>query len=366
MDVIDTPNQFSSVLRNCFWLLRALCLSYPEVQVKLYEFLDAILNTDSPTMKPGDSEDALHFEAWENSLGWTCSEIFNGCRETCLRIKPAQVQTMLNCVGRGSAKQTFKSAKLLKALAAVSKVEEWNLPLKHNQELIMKFLWATKSSVVDISAVDEQSDPAINKKRMLLLSGASNAIPRLDGELDPLTDPIALAYHTELVFLLASNCEGENREIEAMCRSIFTLQELVDTLISPPPHSGTVAVGHAQLDAGYLDRSASSPAAGDDTGADEVIAPARAASGPDLPAAPPHPGGHRPLLSTSERARQELVANDFKSRWPGFNGIPHKTKASYMSFLLWSYLNTQSTALEIGTGTLHSDEVGQQLLDALA
>ena len=202
MDVIDTSNQPSSVLRNCFWLLRALCVEYPEVQVKLYESLDAILITESPTMKPGDKEDAAKFEAWENSLGGTISEIFNGCRETCLRVKPEQVETMLECVGRGSPQQTFKSAKLLNALAAVSKVEEWNLPLKRNQELIMKFVWATRTSVVDISAIDEQSDEGINRKRMLLLGNGD-----IDAK-DPLSDPIALAYHSELVFLLASTCEG--------------------------------------------------------------------------------------------------------------------------------------------------------------
>ena len=133
MDVVGTPNQPSSVLRNCFWLLRALCVDYNDVQVKLYESLDAILNTVSLDQQKSasdlenDQRDAVKHEAWENSMGWTISEIFNGCRETCLRIRPEQVEHMLHCVGRGDKYKTFKSAKLLHALSAVSKVEEWNL-----------------------------------------------------------------------------------------------------------------------------------------------------------------------------------------------------------------------------------------------
>ena len=113
--------------------------------------------------------------------------------------------------------------------------------------------------------------------------------------------------------MLTSFTLGENRQIEAMCRSIFTLKELVETIVAPPP------------------------------------------------------SGRRLLLSKADIAKQDVVKQRLVEKFgPSFKGIPHKRKASYMSFLLWSYLNTQSTALEIGTGTLHSDEDGLQLFEALA
>ena len=36
-----------------------------------------------------------------------------------------------------------------------------------------------------------------------------------------------LAYHVDLISLLASCAEGENRYIESICQTIFTLDELI-------------------------------------------------------------------------------------------------------------------------------------------
>ena len=258
LDIIRVRNQPCSVLRTCFWFLRALCVGFPEVQVALYEAVDSLLMTST---KQTDPEDEALTEAWENSMGWCVAEIFNGCRETCLRIKPAQVEHMLKRVGGGSAEQTFKSSRLLEALCAVSKVEEWNLPLKRNQELIVKYLWAEKKQVVDIAAIDDESKEETNRERLALLAKGC-------------TRKLAQQYHLNLVKLLASTCEGENRQIEAMCRSIFTLDELLQTIGTPP----------------------------------EEIAP-------ETP-------------------------------------IPHIHKGPYIAFLLWSYLNTGSTPVEVGTDKL--------------
>ena len=114
--------QPQSVLRNCFWFLRAVCLSFNEVQLILYESLDTILATKSLTEMSGeDKEDEDSYESWENSMGGTIYEIFNNCRETCLRVTAGQVQTMLHRVGAGSKEKTFRTSKLLNALRAVAK-----------------------------------------------------------------------------------------------------------------------------------------------------------------------------------------------------------------------------------------------------
>ena len=258
LDIIRVRDQPCSVLRTCFWFLRAICVGFPAVQVALYEAVDSLLMTSTKQTDPKDEELT---EAWENSMGWCVAEIFNACRETCLRIKPAQVEHMLKRVGGGSAEQTFKSSRLLEALCAVSKVEEWNLPLKRNQELIVKYLWAEKKQVVDIAAIDDESKEETNRERLALLAKGC-------------TKKLAQQYHLNLVKLLAATCEGENRQIEAMCRSIFTLDELLETIGTPP----------------------------------KSIAP-------DTP-------------------------------------IPHIHKGPYIAFLLWSYLNTGSTPVEVGTDKL--------------
>ena len=114
--------QPQSVLRNCFWFLRAACINRNEVQLILYESLDTILSTKTlAEMSEEDKEDERNFESWENSMGGTIYEIFNNCRETCLRVTADQVKNMLHRVGAGDAEKTFRTAKLLNALRAVAK-----------------------------------------------------------------------------------------------------------------------------------------------------------------------------------------------------------------------------------------------------
>ncbi len=46
-----------------------------------------------------------------------------------------------------------------------------------------------------------------------------------------------MAFHLELIDLLASCAEGENRYIESMCQTIFSLDELLQILVSETiPH----------------------------------------------------------------------------------------------------------------------------------
>ena len=236
LNVVRRDNQPRSVLRNCFWFLRALCISFQQVQIILYESLDTILSTQAtPEMSTEDQADEDAFESWENSMGGTVDEIFNNCRETCLRVTADQVEAMLHRVGEGDAEKTFRTAKLLNALRAVAKVEEWNLPLKRNQELIIKHLWTERKRVIDIAEIDDASDEQINKQRIALLSRENNNTDKQ-------------TYHLNLVKLIAATCEGENRQIEAMCRSIFTLTELLDTITGVQEKNGVFVSLHTNVD----------------------------------------------------------------------------------------------------------------------
>jgi hypothetical protein len=321
LDTVKIPNQPPSVLRNCFWLLRGLCVGYPDIQILLYEAVDTILTTTT-TMEDHADEEA--YEAWANSLGWVVSEIFNACRETCLRVTADQVEAMLKRVGAGSAEKTFRSARLLEACEAVSKVEEWDLPLKRNQALIMKYLWAEKSSVVDIADIDELSDPLINANRMHLLAPET-------------ANKLKKTYHLNLVSVLAACCEGENRQIESMCRSIFTLEELVTTLAAPtgPPGTERSLLRPTPQLAQYI---------GDYNLKDhqEVLAK---------------------LYTGGAKGEPTFGRTKFGAE---FKGIAHEDKCSYMLFFLWSFLNTKSTSIEIGTNTLHTNEMLFEALVVIA
>ena len=250
LDIIEVDHQVGATLEACFRFLRALCRGFPIVQNLLALDLDKILTT------VGGAGDGEGGETWENVMARTVTEVFNGCKETCLRITEAQVEKLLDLL----AHHTTSAPSLLEALEAVAKVEEWNLPLKRNQQVIIKSLWSARAEVIDVAHIDDESSAEVNAKRLALLGAGC-----------PPEDRKLQAYHLNLVNLLASTCEGENRQIEAMCRSIFTLDELLETISSPD--------------------------------------------------------------------------------------IPHRNKAPYVSFLLWVYLNTASSPIEVGTSDLNESEV---------
>ena len=216
LDIIEVDRQCGATLEACFRFLRALCRGFPIVQNLLALELDKILTT------VGGAGDGVGGETWENVMARTVTEVFNGCKETCLRITEDQVEKLLELL----ADHTTSAPSFLEALEAVAKVEEWNLPLKRNQQIIIKSLWSCRAEVIDVAHIDDESSEEVNAKRLALL--AANCPPE---------DLKLQVYHLNLVSLLASTCEGENRQIEAMCRSIFTLDELLKTISSPDiPH----------------------------------------------------------------------------------------------------------------------------------
>eukprot|EP00040_Diaphanoeca_grandis_P002750 m.22601 g.22601 ORF g.22601 m.22601 type:complete len:2904 (-) comp13869_c0_seq1:198-8909(-) len=204
LEIINVDHQPGVILASCFRLLRGLCRGFSVVQIELSLELDKILTT------VGGSGDGVG-EAWENTMARCVTEIFDGCKETCLRVTEEQVHQILSLLGE----HKDSAPSFLNALEAIAKVEEWNLPLKRNQELITKQLWSARDQVVQIAFIDDGSDDIINEHRMTLLKGETCNLQ---------------LYHLYLVNLLAATCEGKNRQIEAMCRSIFTVQELIDTI----------------------------------------------------------------------------------------------------------------------------------------
>eukprot|EP00040_Diaphanoeca_grandis_P037643 m.247080 g.247080 ORF g.247080 m.247080 type:complete len:2952 (-) comp33854_c0_seq2:851-9706(-) len=221
VDVVKTDGQDPLILSAAFEFLRGMACGFRLVQEKLKESLDVLLLTETLIDDNTSSEAHFHLKPWKVALGALVTEIFTGCKETCISVRADQVESILTLLGEyNTDAPTF-----LDALEAINKVEEYDIPLKRNQELTITNLMLHKKKLVDVAYIDDQSSAVVNEKRLTLLSKG------IDEFAQP--NPLLRHYHLSLVKLLASTCEGENQQIEATCRSIFTLSELEDTIKHP-------------------------------------------------------------------------------------------------------------------------------------
>lgn len=157
LNVIRSEGQPALVLKSCFVFLKALCRNFNKVQLSLMESLSLILATegrvtlsdkliiDQSVSNKGRQQspwgefvrsnpDRASDLEWQDYMAQAVTEIFTGCKETCLQISTDEVSRLLELlVGYNEFAPSF-----LLALESVAKVEEWNLPLKRNQELIIK------------------------------------------------------------------------------------------------------------------------------------------------------------------------------------------------------------------------------------
>eukprot|EP00050_Salpingoeca_kvevrii_P002520 m.196116 g.196116 ORF g.196116 m.196116 type:complete len:2530 (-) comp10628_c0_seq6:379-7968(-) len=203
LDVISRRGQYARVLSAVFSLLQALSIKHDSVQQLLFQNLDSLLDCQS-------SE-----SGWQNEMARAVAEIFTHNHKLCLQVKPHHVQRLAALL----SEHTLAMPDILRALQAVSKVEELNIPLKRNQNFIVKYLMEYRSKVIAIALIDDASDPDINRQRMELLRQGPKG-----------KNAALLKYHVNLVSLLASCAEGENRYIESMCQTIFSVSELIEVL----------------------------------------------------------------------------------------------------------------------------------------
>lgn len=122
-------------------------------------------------------------------------------------------------------------------------VEELDLPLQRNQGIVMKSLIEHRDAVIAPAHIDDESNPVINERRMALLRGQTSGLVTAYGFGEGEEEHAGAAaeeasdtlreYHCQLVDLLASCAEGENRYIESMCQTIFTIPEIIEVIVSP-------------------------------------------------------------------------------------------------------------------------------------
>eukprot|EP00054_Salpingoeca_dolichothecata_P021398 m.136903 g.136903 ORF g.136903 m.136903 type:complete len:2486 (+) comp23973_c0_seq1:94-7551(+) len=173
------------IFRQAFKFLRVFTMHFNVVQRRLFERLDFILNIGVA----------------EEEMALAVAEVFTGNKDLCLGIKESQIHTVLKLLAKNNQANN-KTPSLLYTLQAIVKVEEINLPLKRNQNFVMKYLSQYRSRV------------------LLLMDNAALQGP----------NSVDVDYHTQIVDLLATLAEGENRFIESVCQTIFSIEDVLQVL----------------------------------------------------------------------------------------------------------------------------------------
>ncbi|XP_023930445.1 inositol 1,4,5-trisphosphate receptor type 3 [Lingula anatina] len=191
VSLVEQYRGLQQVFQKALGLLTVMARGNASVQERLFNRLDVLLNVKGA----------------EQELGEALAEVFTGNKMTCMRIMPHQVKRVMELV----AQHHLDVPQFLDLLNAVVKVEELDLPLKRNQGYVMKYFMEYRTDVAAI--VDKHKDRCV-----ALLTGERNK---------------EMIYLLALVDLLATCSEGENRFIESICQTIFSVNELLDIITDP-------------------------------------------------------------------------------------------------------------------------------------
>eukprot|EP00053_Salpingoeca_punica_P017480 m.168492 g.168492 ORF g.168492 m.168492 type:complete len:2590 (+) comp17217_c0_seq4:243-8012(+) len=202
IDVIDCGNQEPEVLRACFHFLSALAFKNPAVQDELFGHLDTFFAARGLE------------DGWQDTMAILFAHIFENNQHNCMAIKSTQVQAMVQIL----AKHNVAVPCMLKALRTLTKIGD--VPLRRNQSLIIKYIMSHREHVTAPALLHDTGRQDIVAQRQVLLRSNSS-----DEEM-----AARLAYHLNLMSLFASCAEGENKFIESMCQTLFTLDEMLDIL----------------------------------------------------------------------------------------------------------------------------------------
>ncbi|CAD5117763.1 DgyrCDS6509 [Dimorphilus gyrociliatus] len=178
------------VFRWALKLLKAMIKGNEEGQAFIFQRLDFM----------------LRIKGVEKELAEALTEVFVGNQTTCLKVNPLHIQKIVDL----TAKYQEKAAEYLDALSAIIKIEELNLPLKRNQDYVVKYLNQRFSRAAYVFDKYEESE------RLQILMGKMGKQH--------------LSYLMSLVDILATCCEGENRFIESLCQTILPFRELISVV----------------------------------------------------------------------------------------------------------------------------------------
>ncbi|ELT91343.1 hypothetical protein CAPTEDRAFT_201920 [Capitella teleta] len=185
------------ILKKSLKLLKALAMGNDVVQMRMFERLDELLR-----IKVVESDIAIALK--EPSLLQT----FIGNQLTCLKILPSQIQAIVDL----AAEHQEKAPEFLDLLNVIVKVEGLGLTLKRNQAYVMKYIMQDYNKLAYV--LDQ---PRELKERILTMQSGKDH----------------LKYLINLIDLLATCAEGENRFIESMCQTIMSVEELMWVINHP-------------------------------------------------------------------------------------------------------------------------------------
>ncbi|XP_004347257.1 hypothetical protein CAOG_04510 [Capsaspora owczarzaki ATCC 30864] len=184
---------------QCFKVLGLLARRNTSMQDYLFDRLDFLLN----------------HEGAEKDKARMLVSVFKGNQTNCLRIKEKHIQLIVELLAETELSDGSKVFEYLQLLGHIAKVEDANLTLKRNQSAIIKYMMQHREdTIINV-------DDAHNDERIALLQSSAEKPSR------------ELLYHIELVDLLATCAEGENRFIESMCQTIFSPEELLQVFTDP-------------------------------------------------------------------------------------------------------------------------------------
>ena len=121
-DMLHLEKQATEVVAATFERMRAMCVNQPSVKALVYAKLDRFLTYDA------------NGDGWQNAFGTCFAEVFEANQDICLRVTTAQIEALINLVG----KHGVDARGILDALMAVVFLEDANAPLQRNQFLIVK------------------------------------------------------------------------------------------------------------------------------------------------------------------------------------------------------------------------------------
>ncbi|KAK0061845.1 inositol 1 4 5-trisphosphate receptor type 2, partial [Biomphalaria pfeifferi] len=175
-----------SVFKKTLHLLCLLIRENHEVQEEMFYHLDRLLDVSIV----------------RSHLALALKEVFTDNQSVCLKVQPRQIQRMVML----AAECQHHAPEFLELLKSLVKVEGLDLTIKRNQALVMKYIMQTfKKSAYVLDQPQEVRDKILTNQ----------------------TEPGHLTYFINLVELLATCAEGENKFIESLCQTILPSHDIL-------------------------------------------------------------------------------------------------------------------------------------------
>ncbi|KAF0973975.1 hypothetical protein FDP41_007007 [Naegleria fowleri] len=189
----------NEIKESCLKVLTAFVKENPENQKLLFPYMEFFMRMITEHKKLSKSIVILMCECVRNN------------RALCSTIEEKHIEQYIDLI----AEQ--RSAYMLLFLRTILSTHNGN-PIKRNQSLITKYLLERKKDVV-ILFKDEEG-----------MRERNNRISKEEHKTEP---EGILNYHIALLHLLATAADGKNRESEQRLQTLFTLEELLEQVISP-------------------------------------------------------------------------------------------------------------------------------------